>query len=527
MSIRSYRQHPPEGEFDAIVVGSGMGGLAAAAVLARDGERVLVLERHYAAGGFTHVFKRRGYEWDVGVHYIGGVGREDALMAQMFAYVSGGALEWADMGEVYDRVAFGDEVYPFHKGPHAFVDGLAERFPAERDAIARYVALIREANASSRAFFAEKALPSLVATVAGGFMRRGFARLAARTTREVLEELTDDAKLRGVLAAQFGDYGLPPGESSFAMHAMVANHYIHGGAYPVGGAGRIAQSAADVIARAGGVVLTNAEVERILVERGRAIGVRMTDGRELRAPLMISNAGAHVTYGKLLGDERLPTRNSETLAPSVAHLGLYLGFAESTESLGLQKANWWIFPEGRYDHDANIAAYLADPDGEIPLVYISFPSAKDPDWERRYPGKATVDIITLAPYEWFAKWEGTRWKRRGEDYDALKQRFTERLLEVLYRYEPQLRGKVDHAELSTPLSTREFVNYPSGEVYGLAHTPERFADRQLKPRTPIRGLYLTGQDVVTCGVAGALMSGVLTVSAIRGKDYVKRIRERS
>jgi all-trans-retinol 13,14-reductase len=171
-----------------------------------------------------------------------------------------------------------------------------------------------------------------------------------------------------------------------------------------------------------------------------------------------------------------------------------------------------------------VRAYLEDPERDFPVVYVSFPSAKDPDWERRYPGRSTVDVITLAPYEWFARWEDTRWHRRGEDYEAFKQRLTDRLLEVLYRYQPRLRGKLDHGEMSTPLSTRHFVNYGHGEIYGLAHSPDRFAQPFLRPKTPVRGLWLTGQDILTAGIAGAAASGVLTMSAIRGGNYFRRIR---
>ena len=137
---------------------------------------------------------------------------------------------------------------------------------------------------------------------------------------------------------------------------------------------------------------------------------------------------------------------------------------------------------------------------DFPLVFISFPSAKDPDWENRYPGTATVEVLTLAPYEWFRQWEDTKWKRRGEEYEAFKEQLSQRLLAVLYRYEPQLRGKVAHYELSTPLSTRKFANYRHGEIYGVAHTPDRFAQKFLRPHTPVANLYLTGQDIVTAGI---------------------------
>jgi all-trans-retinol 13,14-reductase len=507
-----------------------MAGMTCAALMAREGRRPLVLERHYTAGGFTHVFKRSGYEWDVGIHYIGGVNRPESLVASIFRYITDGELQWADMGEIYDRIVFGDEMFEFHAGRENFVTHLQARFPNADDhrAIEAYVDLIRQVARSYGSYFKEKALPGSIAWLAGGWMRRRFLGFATRTTREVLEELTDNPKLRGVLTGQFGDYGLPPGQSAFAMHAMLAAHYLGGAAVPVGGSSRIAETIAAVIDRSGGSIMTNAEVSRILVDGRTAVGVEMSDGRQIRAPLVISNAGVTNTFGRLIAEEdrqRLDVAELATrVPPSYAHLGLYLGFKQSAEELGLQKTNYWIYPEGRYDHDSNLQAYVDDPDADFPVVYISFPSAKDPDWDRRYPGRATIDVITFAPYEWFGRWEDSRWMRRGEDYDAFKNRLSRRLLEVLYRYEPQLEGKLDHCELSTPLSTRHFANYARGEIYGLSHCPARFAQRFLRPATPVRRLYLTGQDIATAGVAGAAASGILTMSRIRGKNYVRTIK---
>ncbi len=528
--IKSFKQHKITEQYDVICIGSGISCMTAAAILAREGQKVLVLERHYTAGGYTHVFKRKGYEWDVGIHYIGGVTHPKAMLATMFHYITDGQLEWADMGEVYDRVRFGDEAFDFYKGPENFSAKLKEYFPdsADHNAIDQYLDLIKQVNNASSTYFAEKALPYSVSKMMGDQMRAPFLRFAQQTTLEVLEELTDNRKLIAVLTAQFGDYGLSPAKSSFAMHAMLVNHYLHGGGFPVGGSARIAETIADVIADAGGLILTNAAVDEILVEDKHAVGVRLVDGTELRAPLIISGAGVFNTYEKMLPPaQRQKFQLDEQLAtvtPSVAHLNMYLGFEESTADLDLQKANYWIYPEGQYDHDANVAAFLDDPTAPFPLVYISFPSAKDPLWQERYPGRATVDIITLAPYEWFAQWEDTKWKRRGDDYEAFKAALSQRLLEVLFHYEPQLRGKVAHYELSTPLSTRDFVNYAKGEIYGLHHDPNRFEQTFLRPQTPIKNLYLTGQDIVTAGIGGALMSGVLTVSAIKQEDYSGKIR---
>jgi all-trans-retinol 13,14-reductase len=114
----------------------------------------------------------------------------------------------------------------------------------------------------------------------------------------------------------------------------------------------------------------------------------------------------------------------------------------------------------------------------------------------------------------FEQWNETSWKKRGAEYDELKASLSERLLDTLYKHAPATRGKVEIAELSTPLSTRNFAAHPHGEIYGLRHTPQRWRQRWLRPRTPVKGLYLTGSDVVTAGLMGALMGGMLCSSAV-------------
>jgi all-trans-retinol 13,14-reductase len=525
-SIVSYKQINLDEQWDVIVVGSGPGGLGAAAVLAKEGKRVLVLEQHYVAGGFTHVFKRKGYEWDVGLHYIGEVNHENSMMRRMFDYVSDGATQWADMGEVYDRIRFGDQEFPLRCGTEAFREDLVKRFPQETDAIDTYIRMVLDAGKAYRMFIAEKAIPKMLSSVAGSMMRKSFAKIAERNTLDVLSELTNDKLLIGVLCGQWGDYGLPPGESSFGMHAILVRHYLRGGAYPVGGASVIADHIAAVIHAAGGLVVTKARVESINVSKGRAVGVTMADGRQLVAPIVISGAGYLNTVQHLLSPDVSESHGmgllSNRIPRSGAHVCLYLGFKQTAEALNMPKSNHWLYPESP-DHDENIRLFLADRSAPLPLTYISFPSAKDPDWDRRYPDRSTVEAITLAPYEWFAEWEGTRWMKRGDNYLAFKQEFTDRLLNELFRVEPQLKGHVDHCELSTPLSTAHFSGHRRGEIYGLAHTPDRFRQRHLQPRTPIKGLFLTGQDVSTAGITGALVGGFLTASVIAKKNLMDRI----
>ncbi len=512
-----YKRHPVTQQYDAIVIGSGIGGLACAAMLAKHGGRaVLVLERHYTPGGYTHVFHRPGYEWDVGVHYVGGV-EPGSTVRRMFDEISDGGIEWADMGEVYDRIIIDGDIYDLPKGRRNLREMLVTRFPEEQGAIDGYFEAVRSAVSAAMPFQASKTLPGPVAALAGPVMRRDFRRWSDRTTREVLEELTSDQRLIAVLTAQLGDYGLPPAQSSFAMHALVASHYFRGGFYPVGGSAVFAESIIPVIEQAGGTVLVNAEVAEIQVEDGRAVGVRMAaDNVVIRAPVVVSDAGVSATFGQLVAPEVAQRvgllDNLAEVEPSMAHLCLYLGFESTAEELGLPTHNLWIYPSD--DYEGVFAASRQDPDAELPVLYVSFPAAKDPDFLNRHPGRATVEIITAAPYDWFEPWSGSRWKRRAEEYEAFKESLAVRMLEGLYEQLPQLRGKVAFREISTPLTTAHFAGYSRGELYGLDHTPQRFAQGFLKPSTAIPGLYLTGQDIVTCGVAGAMFGGVLTATTL-------------
>ncbi|MCA8980933.1 MAG: NAD(P)/FAD-dependent oxidoreductase [Planctomycetes bacterium] len=524
----SYKRATLEDRYDAIVVGSGIGGLGVAAMLAKLAKRrVLVLERHYVAGGFTHAFTRPGFEWDVGVHYVGGVVDPESPLLKWWDFLTEGRLEWASVGDVYDEFLIGQERYEFPRGRERWRESMQRRFPSEARAIDEYLAATWSSNRWSALYFAEKLLPPLLRATVGPLMRAPFLRRGGRTTLDVLRGFTLDEELIGVLTGQWGDYGAPPSLSSFGAHATMAEHYFDGAGFPVGGAGRIAESILPVIEREGGAVVVSADVQEVLVADGRARGVRMADGRELLADTVISDAGAVTTYEQLVGDEsatKVVRDGIAQLPPSPGHVCLYVGLDESSAEAGLPKANLWVHPTR--DHDANWKRLVDDPEAPLPL-YFSFSSAKDPSFEERHPGHATVDVLAFVPFDWFSRWEATRWGERGADYDAFKARLTERLTEALYRHVPGARGHVVHAELSTPLSTRHFTNHAHGEVYGLGHTPERYRYAPLGPRTPIRKLYLTGNDVGVFGVTGALSGAALCASAILRKNVYGELAEAS
>lgn len=536
-----YRPGRAEAHYDVIVVGSGIGGLTTAALLSLLGKKVCVLEQHYTAGGFTHAYERAGYEWDVGVHYVGEVNLQHSVMRRLFDVISEQRLQWAEMDSVYDRIIVGDRhsdlgdtdlgdrhsyrYYDLVAGRRQWLAELIRNFPDDEKAIHAYGALVAELTAKTRVFFAGQTLPPWLARgynrLRPWFLRKEFFQ----STRQVLEGLTDNQQLIAVLTGQWGDYGQVPRDSAFLMHALLVKHYQSGAAYPVGGASAIARSILPTIRSGGGEVFTYARVDEVLVEGNRACGVRMADGSEIRAAQVVSNVGFLNTVNRLLPESsrrrHRTLREDIPLQRSCASLCLYAGFHGDAKTLGLDTTNLWVFADA--DHEGNLDRYLHGEHAELPLAYISFPSSKDPAWDSRYPHKSTVEVVTFASMDRFDRWQGSTWQQRGEDYEQYKETLAQQLLEVLFRHRPQLRAALDYYELSSPLSTQYYQGAERGEIYGLEHSVARFQQPWLHPQLPVKNLYLTGVDVMTAGVCGGLMGGMLTTMRMLGLKNMGKV----
>jgi all-trans-retinol 13,14-reductase len=516
-------------DFDTIIIGSGIGGLVCASILAQQRrQRVLVLERHFKAGGYTHTFSRKGkYEWDVGVHYVGEMQRGMKPRA-LLDYATQGNVDWVQLPDDYERLVFPGLTFRFASDETKLVQDLVASFPQERAAIQQYFQDIRRAQNWYRKYlFATLDARSTLA--ADRTLSEPDAALVLTHTGRYLETRFRDPRLRAIAAGQWGDYGVPPAQSAFLAHANVVSHYRFGGYYPLGGSGHLEAAIRPIIEAHGGRVLVNHEVEEILVKDGRARGVRVRGSsrefrgvRELSAEAVISNAGAVTTYTKLF-PASVPNPYRELLQDFPQSMGVataYLGLRESPRALGFEGENNWLFSS--FDHDAVYARRHELLEGRANFCYLSFPSLKNPHAEGHTAElTAPIDIAQLQA------WAGQPWKRRGEDYERLKQRIAQGLTDAVEAAFPGFRSLVDYIEVATPLTAQHFTGHAGGAIYGVAAIPERYRSACFRVHTPIENLFLTGSDVGTHGVVGAAVGGLMTASALLGPqgNFLKLLAE--
>ncbi len=542
MSAARAKQPLPD-RVDVAIVGAGLGGLSAGAYLARHGMRVAIFDGHYVAGGCCTQFARGSrttgkYRFDIGLHYIGDC-RPGGMIPTTLEQVGIDDIDYLELDpDGFDIFSFPDFQFRVPANLELYRERLVGLFPSERRGIDRFCRLIAEVDHIGHDLERRHGKRGL------GFFweiaRKG--RLVAQyqnaTIAQFLDSCTKDIKLRAVMLGQHGDYGLPPSEASAVVHAGLVGHYICGGAfYPRGGGQVIADRLAETIEAAGGTVHLRQPIERVLIEGGRAVGVRTEakrrgESHDVRASHVISNADIKATLQHLVGPEHLPSKwvkRADDFDMAAAIFMTCLGVETDMAARGMTSGNVWQF-DG-YDFEAfyrdGRAAGAPRPRG----AYITSASFKDPDSHDHAPsGVTSVEVMTIVPGDpkvWgVTAGDAVTWGyKRSDAYLALKHQLEEDLIRRLDTVFPGSAEHVVFRESASPVTHTRYTRASDGTGYGIACTPDQTLERRPGFRTPIPGLYLCGASTrAGHGVVGALMSGHHVAHCL-GRDIGRPIPE--
>ena len=520
------RAEPPE-SVDVAIVGAGTGGLTAGAYLARQGLRVAVFDSHYVAGGCATQFQRGPkndrYRFDVGLHYVGDC-KPGGLFHQVLAPLDIHP-EWLPLDpDGFDTLIFPDLRFRIPADRDLYRERLLELFPEEKRGIDKYLKLLRQ-------------LDRVVKVMEGGggkgrvalevlFRAWGVGLNQNATVGTFLDGCTKNPKLRAVLLGQHGDYAVPPSEASALLHAGLTNHYFKGAYYPKGGGQVISDMLADTIEANGGAVLLRRGISEIVVEGGRAVGVRTEERRGVsylvRADVVISNADLIATCRDLIPPDALPSSwhaKTERWEMGGALFMTFLGVKGDMAARGMSNSNYWSFDH--YDTEAYYQKNREPGPVRIEGTYITSASFKDPDSPGHAPpGVKTVEVMAVVPGDpskWKTSWGEVKAGKhsRNAAYLAEKQRIEDELVDRADALFPGMKDEIVFRESATPMTHTFYTRASAGSGYGLAATPEQFNDKRPGFRGPLPGLYLCGGSTrAGHGIAGALRGGRLAAKTV-------------
>ncbi len=511
-------------DWDAIVVGSGLGGLTTAAYLATNGLCTLVLEKHYVAGGNAHVFRRKQmFEFDVGVHYLGDCGADGLIPTVLRGVGLDGKIEFLEMDpDGFDTLMFPGITLRVPKGWDRYRERLVATFPDDETGLHRCLDVLQGVVSE----FAKMKLPvepedmPRLMQEAPNFMKWGMRPLG-----ELFDDCGLGQKARAVLAAECGTYAMPPSRTPVVLHAALMGHYLKGAYYPKGGGQVLPAHLVDVIRSHGGEVRMRAGVQRILVEDGRAVGVRLSGGEELRAPVVVSNADLKRTFLEMVGEEHLSSttaarvqRYRMALPLFCVYLGLDIDLRDRIPNTNYLYFTTFDF-EGIHED-----CYAGRVPSDLPL-FITVASVKDPHTEAIAPkGYSSLEIMTLVPAD-ASLWGIEKGPAAGEKYhrnpvyQSLKQRLTDVLVEGAERVIPGIKEHIVWKEAATPISQEHFTSSTGGTSYGIELAVDQFGPSRPSPKTEIEGLFLAGASTMFAhGIAGVMRGGVGCASAVLDRD---------
>ena len=479
-----------ENEYDAIIIGSGLGGLSCAAAFAKQGFKPLVIEQHSKVGGYATTFMRPGgFEFDVSLHSTT-VGERNGVHNLIPGFPEIEEVEFVPHPNLYRLILPDYDITVPQKNITAYINNLIELFPEEKTGIEgifedmkgitndieKYSAAGGKINMNT---FAND-YPYLVK----GFNRPWGSLVDARIT---------NPKLKAIVSSLWGYYGLPPSKLSPYYYAMPTYSYLRsGGYYARGKSQKISNAFEKFIEEHGGKVMISSRVEKILTKENTAYGVATEDGKEYTAKVVISNANTFDTFNKMLDDKSAMKdylARMEHLSVSLSCFQVFLGLNKDlVKETGIKDTE--IFYNTGYDPDADYETMRkADIEngGYGMMLYDNVYKGYSPE------GKNTLNILTLQGFDHWEKYKDDYFNGNKEEYNKEKERMADILIDKAEKMLlPGLRDAIEVKEIGTPLTNIRYTSNYKGAIYGFDQTLDNSGNTRLGHSTPVKNLYLSG-----------------------------------
>ncbi len=476
--------------YDAVVIGTGIGGLSCASYLAKGGLKVLAVEKHYVPGGYCSSFWRNGYYFDAGAHYLGSCRRG----GQIGRLLSDHELE--------DRITFvktdpSDTLVTSHHEIRVwqqydrFVEELQEQFPREARSIRQFMDYVAKSNPLQL-----------------------YADLRRKTFAQLLDSYFTDQELKSVLSIPLGNIAIPSTQASALTTIFLYREFVlDGGYYPKGGMQKLPDLLVKRFQEYGGDIVYLTSAEEILTKNGMTVGVRLkVCGRseaEVRTRIVVANCDPHQLVNQLLCNTDITELNGigELLRrkPSASAIMVHLGVKKELRGIAKYESNVWSYP-GTNINDYYAAIFHGELALEKGFLFYSIPSMHDP--ELLPNGRHSIQAIIGAPFKPRSEWE------KG----GLKERIAEEVVRRIERFVPGLSEWIEVKMVATPPTLMKYTSNYEGAMYGWASIPEQVGNHAVSNSFGIEGLFLVGHwsDIPTghSGIATVVASGRSTARAI-------------
>jgi all-trans-retinol 13,14-reductase len=482
--------------YDFAIIGSGLGGLICAYILSKEGKKVCVVEQHFKAGGSLQTFVRDGRTFDTGVHYIGGLEKGQNLY-NYFKYLKiMDGLKIRKLDEnAFDRISFNGngKEYPLAMGYDNFVEQLSFHFPKEREGIRKYIEFTKNMVSA----FPLYNLSTKAAEIPEEFFFQ-------KNAKEVIESFTDDPVLQNVLSGNNPLYAGVAEKTPIHVHALINDNFIKSSWRMVDGGAQIADLLIRNIKKNGVEIKTNSKVVKLVAEKKELKYIETQNGERIHASNFISTIHPADMLDMLEGDSINPSYREKiySINDTVGVFGLYINLKEN--SFEYRNSNYYCYSEE--------SAWTSE--WKKSYMFITPAISKSEKYADSAIALSYMDINEVA------KWKDTKYLKRGSDYEEFKQIRAEILLDQISKKFPGFRSHIEKVYTSTPLTFRDYVGARNGALYGVLRDCNEPNKSFISPKTRVKNLYLSGQNIILHGILGVTIGSILTCGSIRGFDYL-------